>query len=163
MTGGYQQSRWRGGKRLDEPAGFWDIWEESCSAEMGAVMLFQELNRGSCKTYVVGCEKTRKAALIDPLRERVDRYLAFLAYHGFRLELTIDTHTHADHRTGTWDLRELTGARTVMHERAPAPKIDVHVGDGDRLAVGEIELSVLSTPGHSADAVSLYLGDRVLT
>ena len=53
-------------------------------------MLFQELNRGNCKTYVIGCEKTRKAALIDPLRERVDRYLAFLAYHGYRHRLDHD-------------------------------------------------------------------------
>src|SRR5262249_37211000 len=126
-------------------------------------MLFQELNRGNCKTYVVGCEKTRRAALIDPLRERVDRYLAFLGYHGYHLEYAIDTHTHADHRTGVWDLRELTGARTAMHERAPAPKIDVHLHDGDRLPVGELELAVLYTPGHSSDAISLYVGDRVLT
>ena len=126
-------------------------------------MLFQELNRGNCKTYLIGCETTRRAALVDPLRERVDRYLAFLAYHGYRLDLAIDTHTHADHRTATFELRDLTGARTVMHKRAPAPKIDVHVDDGDRLAVGTLELRVLSTPGHSADAVSLYAGDRVLT
>jgi glyoxylase-like metal-dependent hydrolase (beta-lactamase superfamily II) len=126
-------------------------------------MLFRELNRGNCKTYLVGCEGTRRAALIDPVRERVDRYLAFLAYHGYQLELAIDTHTHADHRTGTWDLRDLTGARTVMHERAPAPNIDVHVEDGERLPLGGLELLVMSTPGHSADGMSLYLGDRVFT
>jgi glyoxylase-like metal-dependent hydrolase (beta-lactamase superfamily II)/rhodanese-related sulfurtransferase len=126
-------------------------------------MLFRELNRGNCKTYVVACEGTRRAALIDPVRERVDRYLAFLAYHGFQLELAIDTHTHADHRTGTWDLGDLTGARTVMHERAPAPNIDVHVHDGEHLALGDLELLVLSTPGHSADGMSLHVGDRVFT
>jgi sulfur dioxygenase len=126
-------------------------------------MLFQELNRGTCKTYVLGCESTRQAALIDPLRERVDRYLAFLAYHQYQLRLAIDTHTHADHRTGTWELRDLTGARTVMHKRAPAPNIDVHVEDGDRLSLGTVELRVLSTPGHSPDGMSLYVGDRLFT
>jgi len=126
-------------------------------------MLFRELNRGNCKTYVVGCEATRRAALIDPLREHLDRYLAFLAYHRYTLEFALDTHTHADHRTGTWDLRDLTGARTVMHERAPAPNIDVHVEDGDRLPLGNLELEVLATPGHSPDGISLRLGDRVLT
>jgi sulfur dioxygenase len=126
-------------------------------------VLFQELNRGTCKTYVLGCESTRQAALIDPVRERVDRYLAFLAYHHYRLQLAIDTHTHADHRTGTWELRDLTGARSVMHERAPAPNIDVHVNEGDRLSLGTLELRVLSTPGHSSDGVSLYVGDRVFT
>jgi len=126
-------------------------------------MLIHELNRGSCKTYLLGCESTRRAALIDPLRERVDRYLAFLAYHSFRLELVIDTHTHADHRTGAWELRDLTGARTVMHKRAPAPNIDLHVGDGDRLSLGSIELEVLSTPGHSPDGISLHAPGRVFT
>ena len=126
-------------------------------------MLVRELNSGSCKTYVLGCETTRRAALIDPLRERVERYLAFLAEHGYRLDLVIDTHTHADHRTGTFDLRERTGARTVMHQRAPAPNIDLHVDDGDRLSVGSIGLQVLATPGHSRDAISLYAGDRVFT
>src|SRR5438445_13374619 len=109
-------------------------------------MLFHELNRGNCTTYVLGCESTRRAALIDPVRDRVDRYLGFLAYHGHHLELAIDTHTPADHRTGTWELRDLTGARTVMHKRAPAPNIDVHVDEGDRLPLGRLELRVLSTP-----------------
>ncbi|MGH7820751.1 MAG: MBL fold metallo-hydrolase, partial [Candidatus Binatia bacterium] len=126
-------------------------------------MLFRELNRGKCKTYLVACERTHHAALIDPVRDRVERYLAVLAYEGCRLELVIDTHTHADHRTGTWDLRELTGARAVMHRRAPAPNIDVHVEDGDRLTVGSLELRVLHTPGHTPDGISLHLADRVFT
>jgi glyoxylase-like metal-dependent hydrolase (beta-lactamase superfamily II) len=74
-------------------------------------MLFRELNRGKCKTYLVACAETRRALLIDPLKEKVDRYLAALAYHRCTLDLVVDTHTHADHRTGTWDLRDLTGAR----------------------------------------------------
>ena len=126
-------------------------------------MLFRELNRGKCKTYFVGCEETRQAALIDPVHDRAERYLAFAAYHGYRIEWVIDTHTHADHRTGTWDLRDLTGARAVMHRRAPAPNIDVHVDDGDRLGIGRLELRVLYTPGHTPDAISLVAGDRVFT
>ncbi len=126
-------------------------------------MIFRELNRGKCKTYLLACEETRKAAIVDPVRERVDRYLALLAYHGCALELVIDTHTHADHLTGAWDLRDLTGARVVMHRRAPAPHVDVHVDDGQRLAVGTLELSVLHTPGHTPDGIALYAGDRVLT
>ena len=42
-------------------------------------MLFRELNRGKCKTYLVACERTKKAALIDPLKDKVERYLAALA------------------------------------------------------------------------------------
>lgn len=126
-------------------------------------MLFRELNRANCKTYLVACERTHKAALIDPVKERVDRYLAILAYYDYRLELVIDTHTHADHRTAAWDLRDLADARVVMHRRAPAPHVDVHVDDGQRIAVGEVDLNVLHTPGHTPDSISLCCGGRVFT
>ena len=126
-------------------------------------MLFLEVNRGKCKTYLVGCVKTRRAMIIDPLKERVDRCLALLAYHGYRLQWVVDTHTHADHHSGVWDLCELTGARAAMHERAPAPHIDVHVQDGDKLTVGELQAEVLYTPGHTPDGISLHFEDRVFT
>ena len=126
-------------------------------------MLFRELNRGKCKTYLLTCEETRKAVIVDPVRERVDRYIAILAYHRCTLELVIDTHTHADHLTGAWELRDLTGARVVMHRRAPAPHVDLHVEDGEPLAVGTLALGVLHTPGHTPDSIALYAGDRVLT
>jgi glyoxylase-like metal-dependent hydrolase (beta-lactamase superfamily II)/rhodanese-related sulfurtransferase len=126
-------------------------------------MLFHELNRGNCKTYLVGCGRTGKALLIDPIKERVDRYIATLAYHGLKLEYVVDTHTHADHRAGTWELRDLTGARAVMYKRAPAPRVDVHLEDGDHLRVGDLHLTVLHTPGHTPDSISLYCEDRVFT
>jgi glyoxylase-like metal-dependent hydrolase (beta-lactamase superfamily II)/rhodanese-related sulfurtransferase len=125
--------------------------------------LFRELNRGQCKTYLLACGETRRAVLIDPLKDRVDRYLAVLAYHRCTLDLVVDTHTHADHRTGVWDLHDLAGARVVMHRRAPAPHVDVHVDDGARLTVGSLAIGVLHTPGHTPDGISLHVVDRVFT
>jgi sulfur dioxygenase len=126
-------------------------------------MSFRELNRGKCKTYLALCESRHVAALIDPVRDRTDRYLALLAYFGCRLELIIDTHTHADHRSGSNELAELTGAPVAMHRRAPEPHVAIHVVDGQVLKVGDIELRVLYTPGHTPDSISLYTGDRVFT
>jgi glyoxylase-like metal-dependent hydrolase (beta-lactamase superfamily II)/rhodanese-related sulfurtransferase len=126
-------------------------------------MLFRELNRGKCKTYLVACERTRAAAVIDPLKEKVDRYLAALAYHRCTLEYVIDTHTHADHRTGTWELHDLVGAPVVMHTRAPAPHVARHVEDGESLPLGDLTLRVLHTPGHTPDSISIHVGDRVFT
>jgi len=127
------------------------------------MLFFPELNRGKCKTYLVACEHTRKALLIDPVRENISRYLAFLAYQQLRLDGIVDTHTHADHPTASFQLRELTQARLIMHRRAPVPAVDQHVEQGDTIEVGDSALKVLYTPGHTPDSISLYAGDRVYT
>jgi sulfur dioxygenase len=126
-------------------------------------MIFRELNYGKCKTYLAICEATRKAVIIDPVRDKVDRYLAVLAYHGLRLDSIVDTHTHADHRSGALELSELAGAPVAMHRLAPAPHVRIHVEDGHALKVGGDELRVLHTPGHTPDSISLLAADRVFT
>jgi len=127
------------------------------------MLLFRELNRGKCKTYLVACARTRKALVIDPVREHISRYLAFLAYHQLTLDAIVDTHTHADHPTGAFQLRDLLDARLIMHRRAPAPGVTHHVEDGDEIAVGEARVGVLYTPGHTPDSISLYTDGRVFT
>ena len=124
---------------------------------------FPELNRSKCKTYLVACERTRKALLIDPVKDNISRYLAFLGYHQLKLDAIVDTHTHADHPTGSFHLRDLAQTRLIMHRRAPVPAVDEHVEHGDCITIGDIALQVLYTPGHTPDSISLYAGDRVFT
>lgn len=124
---------------------------------------FPELNRGKCKTYLVACARTKKALLIDPVRDHIGRYLGFLAYQRLTLDAVVDTHTHADHPTGSFQLRDLVGARLIMHRRAPAPIVTHHVEDGDDIELGESRLRVLYTPGHTPDSISLYGDGRVFT
>ena len=126
-------------------------------------MLFRELNRGKCKTYLLACERTKRAALVDPVKGCAERYLALLAYEGLKLDAVIDTHTHADHPTGSFLLKDLTDARYVMHRRAPVPVANDHVEEGDVVRVGDIAMKVLYTPGHTPDSMSLYVDGRLLT
>jgi glyoxylase-like metal-dependent hydrolase (beta-lactamase superfamily II)/rhodanese-related sulfurtransferase len=126
-------------------------------------MFCRELNRGKCKTYLLACERTRHAVLIDPLKENTGRYIAVAAYHGFRLDYLIDTHTHADHRSGTFDLADLTDAKVVMERHAPAPHVAVHVADGEVIEVGDLRIKIFYTPGHTPDGMSLSVDGRVFT
>jgi glyoxylase-like metal-dependent hydrolase (beta-lactamase superfamily II)/rhodanese-related sulfurtransferase len=126
-------------------------------------MRLLEANHAKCKTYLAIDEEHSVAALVDPIRDRIDRYLALLAYQRCKLDLIIDTHTHADHRSGARDLAELTGAPIAMHRRAPAPHVTLHVDDGASLRAGGLEFKVMYTPGHTPDSISLLLGDRVMT
>lgn len=126
-------------------------------------MIFKEMNRIQCKSYLVACENTKKAIIIDPVKKFIDRYLALLAYYDLTLEFVIDTHTHADHRSACSDLRGLLGCEIIRHQLAPQPNTDVSVDDGDSINVGRLEFKVLYTPGHSEDSISLYIDGRVLT
>ena len=126
-------------------------------------MIFKELNHSQCKTYLIGCPDTRSAILVDPLFDRVDRYLSILGYFGLDLLYALDTHTHADHRSGCFELREFLDCKIIRHQMSPQPNIDIHVEEGESIQVGKLEIKVLYTPGHTPDSVSLLLNDRVLT
>ncbi len=126
--------------------------------------LFEVLQPDSAsRTYLIADPETGEAALVDPLRERVDEYLKLLSEKRLRLRYTIETHTHADHVSGSARLKELTQAKMVMHQSSQAVCVDAPVNDGDVLALGRLKLEVLYTPGHTADAICLLLPDRVLT
>jgi sulfur dioxygenase len=126
-------------------------------------MIFRELNNAKCKTYLLASDGLEGAVIIDPVKDRVERYLGVLAYHRLKLDLIVDTHTHADHRSGAHELSQLTGTPVAMHRRAPAPHVTIHLEDGQRILVGDFELKVLYTPGHTPDSISLFAEDRVFT
>ena len=113
-------------------------------------------------TYLIGDPDSGKAALIDPVREQVERDLAALEAHGLTLAYVLETHVHADHVTGAGELRARTGAETVSSLRG-APCASLHVAHGDVLRLGEIALRVLETPGHTDDSLSFAVDGHVFT
>jgi sulfur dioxygenase len=128
-------------------------------------MIFRQLFEPDTCTYsyLIGCEFTQKAVLIDPVASEVDSYVRLLNELGLTLIYTMETHVHADHITGAGQLRDTLGSKSVVHRDAGAMCADLLVTDGVPLQVGEIEILVLHTPGHTAGCVSYVIGDRVFT
>lgn len=121
----------------------------------------EELNDTNCKSYLL--RSRRSAALIDPVRERVETYRKKLSQEAVRLEAIIETHTHADHLMLRREQKKELGAPWIMHTSSPLPFVDRHVEDGDRVSVGDEEIEVLHTPGHTPDSICLLVSGAVLT
>jgi glyoxylase-like metal-dependent hydrolase (beta-lactamase superfamily II)/rhodanese-related sulfurtransferase len=126
-------------------------------------VIFEQVATGGCQSYLMGCGDTCAAALIDPELSQVDRYVALAARESLRIRYLVDTHTHADHFSGTRELARRLGVPVVMHRASPAPFVDMRVEDGEMLVVGKLRLRVMHTPGHTRDSMCLVAEDRVFT
>jgi glyoxylase-like metal-dependent hydrolase (beta-lactamase superfamily II) len=124
-------------------------------------MIFRQLfePQSSAFTYLIGCDQTREAVLIDPVLETVERDLALLAELGLTLKYTLETHIHADHVTGADRLRDETGAKAAVPEKSGASQVDLAVREGEAIAIGELRLEPLYTPGHTNDHHAYLLRD----
>ncbi len=109
--------------------------------------------------YLLGCEETRVAALIDPCFEP-ERLATNAKELGYRIEWIINTHGHHDHVNGNDHAVELTDAKVAAHSKAIF-HVNQYLSHGDTLQVGNIAVEVLYTPGHAHDSVCL-LADRHL-
>lgn len=126
-------------------------------------MIFEQISTGGCRSYLVGCKETSAAVLIDPEISQIDHYVGLAARDALRIRYLVDTHTHADHFSATRQLAKQLGVPVVMHEATKAPFVDIRIGDGEMLVVGKLRIQALYTPGHTADSMSLVVGDRVFT
>jgi glyoxylase-like metal-dependent hydrolase (beta-lactamase superfamily II)/rhodanese-related sulfurtransferase len=126
-------------------------------------MIFESVSAGGCRSYLIGCEETCAAALIDPELSQIDRYTALATRDGLRFRYLIDTHTHADHFSATRQLARQLGVPVVMHRLSPAPFVDLRLEGGELLVVGRLRLQSLHTPGHTRDSMCLSVEDRVFT
>jgi glyoxylase-like metal-dependent hydrolase (beta-lactamase superfamily II) len=125
--------------------------------------------------FILGCETTGIGAVIDP-GDDADRILAEVGNADLKIEHIINTHGHFDHVGGNRRLKDATGADLMIHaqdapmlaqldrmagafgiraENSPAP--DRLLTDGDRIAVGQLQLEVLHTPGHTPGGISLHV------
>jgi glyoxylase-like metal-dependent hydrolase (beta-lactamase superfamily II)/rhodanese-related sulfurtransferase len=101
--------------------------------------------------------------IIDPVIEKVDRYLQLIRELDLKLVKAVDTHLHADHITGLGALRDKTHCITVMGEQTKADVVSMRLADGDKLTIEGVALDVIYTPGHTDDSYSFIMPDRVFT
>lgn len=128
-------------------------------------MIFRQLfdNASSTYTYLLASRKGGEALIVDPVFERVDRYLQLLHELDLKLIKVIDTHVHADHVTGMRELRDRTKCVTVMGEQSPVDVVSMRVAEGDTIEIDGITLEAIYTPGHTADSYCFRMEDRVFT
>jgi glyoxylase-like metal-dependent hydrolase (beta-lactamase superfamily II)/rhodanese-related sulfurtransferase len=128
-------------------------------------VIFRQLFDAASSTYsyLLAGRHGGEALIIDPVIDRVDRYLQLLRELDLKLVKAVDTHLHADHITGLGALRDRTHCITVMGERSRVDVVSMRVADGDRLQIEGVELEVLYTPGHTDDSYSFRMADRVFT
>ena len=128
-------------------------------------MIFRQLFDGASGTYtyILASRPGGEALIIDPVLEKVERYLQLIRELDLKLVKAVDTHLHADHITGLGALRDHTHCITVMGEQSQADVVSMRVAEGDRVEIEGVRLDVLYTPGHTDDSYSFVLPDRVFT
>ena len=124
----------------------------------------QLFDADSCTyTYMLVDPHTRDAVMIDPGDTQFDVYSALLDREGLRLRYVLETHTHADHITGSSLLRESTGAQAATPLDCGIVLADLQLKDGEELHFGGETIRAMHTPGHTAGSMSYCWRDAVFT
>ncbi|HJV81729.1 MBL fold metallo-hydrolase [Noviherbaspirillum sp.] len=123
--------------------------------------LFEPLS--STYTYLLGCEETAQAILIDPVIVAIERDLGELSRLGLRLAYSLDTHIHADHITAALELKKRVGSKIAGPAIDRLPCVDVGIEEGRPFQLGAILLKPLHTPGHTDGHFAYVSDERVFT
>lgn len=118
-------------------------------------------------SYMVGCQRSGEAIIIDPSRS-IEQYLDAADAEGLKIVGSAETHIHADFVSGSRELADQCGAKLYLSDEGPADWkyqfVDHHpsqlLKDGDRFYVGKIRLEVMHTPGHTPESISFVLTDE---
>ncbi len=112
-----------------------------------------------CASYLIGCEGAGIATVVDPDRD-IQKYLDAAAARHMKITHIIETHLHADHVSGNTDLADQTGAEIYVHEAAHAEFPHHKLKGGNVITLGNVELRVRFTPGHTPESISLLVVDK---
>lgn len=128
-------------------------------------MIFRQLYEpvSSTYTYLLGCENTGLAILVDPVINAIERDLAEVSKLGLTLAYTLDTHIHADHITSALKLKEKVKSKIAAPAMDRLPCTDVGIEHGKMFQVGGLTIEPIHTPGHTDGHFAYRLNDRVFT
>lgn len=128
-------------------------------------MIFRQLAEpiSNTYTYLLGCETTGEAMLIDPVVNSIDRDLQVLQSLGLRLAYSLDTHIHADHITAARHLKDRVGSKIAAPAIDRLPCADVGIVEGVPFQMGGVRLEPLHTPGHTDGHFAYRWDDRLFS
>jgi glyoxylase-like metal-dependent hydrolase (beta-lactamase superfamily II) len=114
-------------------------------------MFFRQLlnEDTACASYVLGCKTSGEFAVVDPHADLVDRYVETARSQAAKLVAVFDTHLQADHVSGMADLVARTGAAAYLPEGAGVCFEHYALGDGEVVALGNVDIAAVATPGHA--------------
>lgn len=133
--------------------------------ERNADVIFRQLfeDLSSTYTYLIACQDTGQAVLIDPVYPAWERDLALIKSMGLTLVYTIETHIHADHITSALKLKTEADCKMIFPVMSQCNGADLRAEEGKPITFGSISIQPLYTPGHTDDHFSYQLNDKVLT
>lgn len=114
-------------------------------------------------TYLLADPESREAVIIDPVVEMVERDLKLIEDLNLKLKFILDTHVHADHVTGSGELRKRTGAKVGVSSAYDMSCPDLHIEDGQEIKFGSFTIKAMHTPGHTSGCLSYQLNKMVFT
>ncbi|MBA2404975.1 MAG: MBL fold metallo-hydrolase [Bdellovibrionales bacterium] len=128
-------------------------------------MIFHQLfeKESSTYTYLIGDAVSGEAVLIDPVSSMLDRDLKLIQELGLKLTFILDTHVHADHITASAELKKRTGAKIAISQVYHLKCADLHLSDGQELAIGTHKIKAIATPGHTLGCMTFLFQDMMFT
>ncbi len=109
-------------------------------------------------SYLIADECNQQAAIIDPVSTQLPLYFKLLDYYQWQLRWILDSHTHADHVTGSGQLKRKTSAKSLIGNKN-ITCVDMHLTDDQYLPLGQYNLKAIATPGHTDDSFCFYIKD----
>ena len=115
------------------------------------------------KSYGLICDGTNSMILIDPVYDYTEQYETFLRENNLNLHAVIATHTHADHITACFSMKDSHGCEYIMHESTASLGVTTYVNDSSSIEFSDVTIMFHHVPGHTNDSMIIDTGEHLFT